>query len=138
MLIKAFQDLSLEKKIWNFRNQYFFEFNKRINLKKEKSLRKLKQLNENKKNVIGYGAPAKATTILNFYNISSKEIKFVIDDNPLKNNKYIPGTKIKIVNNEVIPKSKKYKIIVLAWNFFESIVSQNKSTFPNSSFDKLN
>lgn len=41
---------------------------------------------------IGYGSPAKATTAPNFYNIS-KEIDFIIDDNRLKNNKYVPGTK---------------------------------------------
>tara|TARA_A100000164_G_C21943085_1_gene791919 strand:+ start:2135 stop:4681 length:2547 start_codon:yes stop_codon:yes gene_type:complete len=130
--------LSTEKKFGIFEINTLYEFNKKINFKKEQSLLKIKQLNKNKENVIGYGAPAKATTVLNFYNISSKEIKIVVDDNPLKNNKYIPGTKIKIVNNETIPKSKKYKIIVLAWNFFDSIVSQNKSIFPNSSFYKLN
>ena len=68
--------------------------------------------------IVGYGAPAKATTILNFYGIN-KEIDYLVDDNPLKSGKYVPGVQIPIQNtfkNEKID-----LIIVFAWNYFNEI-----------------
>jgi len=75
--------------------------------------------------IIGYGAPAKATTLLNFLNIDSKILECVIEDNPLKIDKFIPGTGIQIVSKEklnYIPDI----VIVLAWNYFDSIKSNNR------------
>ena len=45
--------------------------------------------------IIGFGAPAKATTALNFYGISD-QIDFIVEDNSLKHNKFIPGVKIQL------------------------------------------
>jgi hypothetical protein len=61
---------------------------------------KYKKIKKNKKNIIGYGAPAKATTALNFFGIS-KEIDFIVEDNKLKHNKFIPGVKIPIKNKKL-------------------------------------
>ena len=91
-----------------------------------KNLRKLK----NKNNlIIGYGAPAKATTALNFFGIS-KEINFIVEDNKLKHNKFIPGVKIPIKNKSHI-KSRKNTLIVLAWNFYHDIKKNNSSLSEN-------
>ena len=49
----------------------------------------------NKKNIIGYGAPAKATTALNFFGIKD-QIDFIVEDNNLKHNKFIPGVNIQL------------------------------------------
>ena len=46
--------------------------------------------------IYGYGAPAKAVTLINFFNLNHKNINLIIDDSKLKQQKYIPGTKIKI------------------------------------------
>ena len=85
-----------------------------------KNIKKLKNQN---KNIIGYGAPAKATTALNFFGIS-EEIDFIVEDNNLKHNKFVPGVKIKIKEKSYI-KNKKNTILVLAWNFFEEIKKNN-------------
>jgi TPP-dependent pyruvate/acetoin dehydrogenase alpha subunit len=53
-------------------------------------------------------------------------LQFVIEDNNLKHNKYIPGTKIKIISKQKI-KNKIDCLIVLAWNFFEEIKKNNQS-----------
>jgi nucleoside-diphosphate-sugar epimerase/dTDP-4-dehydrorhamnose 3,5-epimerase-like enzyme len=76
-------------------------------------------------NIIGYGAPAKATTALNFFGIKN-EIDFIIEDNKLKHNKFIPGVKIPIKNKDVI-KNKKNTMLVLAWNFFNEIKKNNSN-----------
>ena len=67
--------------------------------------------------IIGYGAPAKATTALNFFGITN-EINFIVEDNKLKHNKLIPGVKIPIKNKSSI-KNKNNILIVLAWNFLK-------------------
>ena len=84
------------------------------------NIQKLKVKN---KLVIGYGAPAKATTALNFFGIS-KEIDFIIEDNKLKHNKFIPGVKIPI-KTKLNLKNKNNVLLVLAWNFFKDIKKNN-------------
>ena len=88
-------------------------------------LKNIKKLKKNKKNIIGYGAPAKATTALNFFGISN-EIDFIVEDNKLKHNKFIPGVKIAIKNKKNI-KDKKNALLVLAWNFYNDIKKNNAS-----------
>ena len=87
----------------------------------------IKNINKIKKNgttIIGYGSPAKATTALNFFGINDNHIDFIIEDNKLKKNKFIPGTRIPIYYNKEINK-KNFVILVLAWNFFHEIKLNN-------------
>ena len=79
--------------------------------------------------IIGYGAPAKATTALNFFGIS-KEIDFIVEDNKLKHNKFIPGVKIAIKSKSSI-KSKNHTLLILAWNFFNEIKKNNSDISNN-------
>ena len=92
-------------------------------------LKNIKKLKDNNKTIIGYGAPAKATTALNFFGIS-KEIDFIVEDNKLKHNKFIPGVKIPIKNKLKI-KDKKNILLVLAWNFYNDIKKNNKNLSDN-------
>ena len=92
-------------------------------------LKNIKKLKDKNKTIIGYGAPAKATTALNFFGIS-KEIEFVVEDNKLKHNMFIPGVKIPIKNKSKI-KDKKNILLVLAWNFYEDIKKNNKDLSDN-------
>ena len=81
---------NLEKKVYKIRE------NVRKNIKKLRDKNKL---------LIGYGAPAKATTSLNFFGLS-KEIDFIVEDNKLKHNKFIPGVKIPIKINQQLKTNK--------------------------------
>ncbi len=89
----------------------------------------IKKLKNENKTIIGYGAPAKATTALNFFGIS-EEINFIVEDNKLKHNKFIPGVKIPIKNKSQI-KNKKNTLLVLAWNFYKDIKKNNLSLSDN-------
>ena len=71
------------------------------------------------KKIIGYGAPAKATTALNFFGISD-HIDYIIEDNKLKHNKFIPGVKIPIKNK---PDQKKINLINMKCLIIELIIS---------------
>ena len=96
--------------------QTYKKFGEKIYRIKENVLKNIKKLKDKNETIIGYGAPAKATTALNFFGIS-KEIDFIVEDNKLKHNKFIPGVKIPIKNKSFI-KDKKNTLLVLAWNFF--------------------
>ena len=89
----------------------------------------IKTLKENKNILIGYGAPAKATTALNFFGISD-EIEYIVEDNKLKHNKFVPGVRIPIKNKSHID-NKKNTLIVLAWNFFNDIKKNNSQLSDN-------
>ena len=98
--------------------------NKILKIKKN-VLNNLKILKNKSNSVIGYGAPAKATTALNFFGIS-EEIDFIVEDNKLKHNKFVPGVNIPIYSKNKI-KNNKSPILVLAWNFYSEIKKNNKN-----------
>ena len=99
------------------------DFGKKVYKIKENVIKNLKELKSKNKLVIGYGAPAKATTALNFFGVTN-EIDYIVEDNKLKHNKFIPGVKIAIKKKSQI-KNKKNVILVLAWNFFKDIEKNN-------------
>lgn len=97
------------------KSNYYKTFNKKIYRQKKIIFEYIKR--RSNKEIVGYGAPAKATVVLNYLKIS-KYIKYVIDDNELKIGKFIPGSKLKI---EKKFKSKADIVIIFAWNYFKSI-----------------
>jgi 2-polyprenyl-3-methyl-5-hydroxy-6-metoxy-1,4-benzoquinol methylase len=76
--------------------------------------------------IAGYGAAAKTTTFLNYFKISEKNIKFIFDDNKLKQGLCIPGTKIKILDPLNMNKKNIDVLIIFAWNYAELIIAKNK------------
>ena len=102
----------------------YINFGKSIQNLKKNVVNNLKKLKKKHKNIVGYGAPAKATTSLNFFNIKN-EIDFIIEDNKLKHEKYMPGVNIPIISKDKL-KLKNPLILVLAWNFFDEIKKNNK------------
>ncbi len=121
---KNVRELTIEEKNFGI-NKYktYQEFGKKINKLKENVNINMKELKKNNKKIIGFGAPAKATTALNFFGISN-QIDYIIEDNKLKHNKFIPGVLIPIKNKKNI-KEKNPLILVLAWNFYNEIKKNN-------------
>ncbi len=107
----------------------YLNFGKKVYEIRENVLRNLTKLKQKEKKIIGFGAPAKATTALNFYGITD-QIDFIVEDNPLKHNKFIPGVKIPIKNKSQI-KDNDNTLIVLAWNFFNDIKKNNSKLSKN-------
>ena len=88
-----------------------------------KLLAKLKQRG---KRVIGYGAPAKATTLLSYFGIDNQILDFIVDDSPYKQGLYTPGTHIPVLAAEQMYKTKPDYMVILAWNFADSIIKAHK------------
>jgi hypothetical protein len=116
-----------EKKFGLNNFQIYNNFSKKVHQIKENVRRKINYIKNKKKTIAGYGSPAKATTALNFYNIS-KEIDFIIEDNPFKQGKFLPGVRIPIIGKNDIINKPDY-LLVLAWNFFDDINKNNKNFF---------
>ena len=105
------------------------KFGEKVYKIRENVRKNLKKIRKNNKVIVGYGAPAKATTALNFFGVS-KEIDFIVEDNKLKHNKFVPGVKIPIKNKSHI-KNKKNTLIILAWNFYKDIIKNNSELSEN-------
>jgi len=107
----------------------YLDFGKKIEKLKNIVLKNIKKQKNNHQTIIGYGAPAKATTALNYFNIRD-EINYIVEDNELKHGKFIPGVNIPILSKEKIKETDPL-ILVLAWNFFDEIKKNNKTISKN-------
>ncbi len=99
----------------------FITFNKKIYGHSQYLKKKLIEFKNNGLNIIGYGAPARVSTITNFSKIDSSLIKYIIDDSPLKQNRFSPGMHIKIVPRKKNISKKIDIVIVFAYEYFNEI-----------------
>ena len=76
------------------------------------------------KKVAGYGAAAKGNTLLNYCGIKNDLIDFVVDANPHKQNKWLPGSHIKVVNENVLKENKPDYVVIFPWNLQEEVMKQ--------------
>ena len=101
----------------------WLEFAKKVEIHSEK----IKQIvfNDNEK-IPAYGASARSSTLLNYCGINSDHISIVIDKNPLKAGLYTAGSNIPIVSFDegLLEIKKTNKILLLAWNFQDEIISE--------------
>lgn len=96
------------------------------NVLKTKSdlVKELHKLKENGKKISAYGAAAKGVTLLNYCGIGCEVIDFVVDLNPTKQGKFIPGTNIPIVDYKILASERPDVLLILAWNLSTEIKSQ--------------
>ena len=104
----------------------YFKFKRRVENSKKKLVSIFKFCKSKNKKIIGYGATAKATTILNYCKIDNKTIDYFLDTTKDKQNKYTPGTKIKVEKYKgFINKDVDY-VFLGAWNFKKEIFKKEK------------
>tara|TARA_B100000902_G_C27263081_1_gene891948 strand:- start:351 stop:1574 length:1224 start_codon:yes stop_codon:yes gene_type:complete len=88
----------------------------------------LHEMKLSKKTIAAYGAAAKGNTLLNYCEINNDTIEFVVDLNPAKQKKFLPGSHIPIYGEDMLIKKKPDIIIILPWNLKSEIISQLKYT----------
>jgi len=76
------------------------------------------------KKVVAYGAAAKGNTLMNYAGIRPDLIKFVVDRNPAKQGKYMPGSRIPIVDEAELHAVRPNYVVILPWNLKAEVVSQ--------------
>jgi SAM-dependent methyltransferase len=76
------------------------------------------------KSVVGYGAPGKGNTLLNYCGIRTDFLDYTVDRNPYKHGKYTPGTHIPIYPPERIGETRPDYVLILPWNLKDEIIEQ--------------
>jgi SAM-dependent methyltransferase len=99
-------------------------FEERARETKRKLLEYLIEAKRAGKTVVGYGAPGKGNTLLNYCGIRTDFIDFTVDRNPYKQGRYLPGTHIPIHAPEKIAEVQPDVIVILPWNFKDEIIEQ--------------
>ena len=74
--------------------------------------------------MVGYGAPGKGNTLLNYCGIRTDFLDYTVDRNPYKHGKYLPGTRIPIFPPERIRETRPDFVLILPWNLREEIAAQ--------------
>ena len=96
-------------------------FEARVHATKRGLLRFLIEAREAGKTIVGYGAPGKGNTLLNYCGIGTDFLSYTVDRNPMKQGTYTPGTRIPILDPEVIRKTRPDYVLILPWNLREEI-----------------
>ena len=100
------------------------DFAARVMSSKEKLNRMIADIKKQGKTISGYGAPAKASTIINFCGLTPQEIDYIVDDNPLKQDRLVPGRKIPIVPSAHLAAHPTDHVLIFAWNFASEIIKK--------------
>jgi SAM-dependent methyltransferase len=107
------------------------EFRKRIDTNGRTLAALLGDIRRRGQRVVGYGAPAKATTLCYAFGIDATTLEYVVDDSPLKQGLFMPGTHIPVKSPEALYADYPDCCLILAWNFADSIV-ENHARFAQS------
>jgi len=100
------------------------QFSEKVALVKNDLLAFLLQAKAEGKTVVGYGAPAKGNTLLNYCQLDSSALEFTVDKSPHKQGFYLPGTHIPIHGPEKIFATKPDYILILPWNLRQEIMKE--------------
>lgn len=104
--------------------EYYSGFQKKANSVKNALLSFLLDSTRAGKKVIAYGAAAKGNTLMNYAGIRPDLIPYVVDLNPAKQGKYMPGSRIPIVAESVVREEKPDYILILPWNIRNEVMAQ--------------
>jgi 2-polyprenyl-3-methyl-5-hydroxy-6-metoxy-1,4-benzoquinol methylase len=102
----------------------YITFGEKVKETKRKLLSFLLAAKAEGKTIVGYGAPAKGNTLLNYCGIGTDFIDYTVDLNPHKQGLYLPGTHIPILNPDKIKETKPDYVLILPWNLKEEIMEQ--------------
>lgn len=111
---------SLDKK------NIFFNFADKIQQRKKELNNFVNKIKSDNKTIAGFGAPAKATTLMYEFGLNQNVLDFIVDDSPFKQGLYSPGLHIPILSSSAIYTLKPDYLLILAWNFSDSIIKNNK------------
>jgi SAM-dependent methyltransferase len=116
------QAITAEEKLGLHKAETFRQFGENINSLKTALGKLLRELKASGKKIAGFGAPAKATTLMYHFGIGPDLIDFIAEDSPLKQNLFSPGSHIPVLPRAAIYEQKPDYVLILAWNFAEPII----------------
>jgi 2-polyprenyl-3-methyl-5-hydroxy-6-metoxy-1,4-benzoquinol methylase len=99
-------------------------FAQQVKLTKWALLEFLLQAARSGKSVVGYGAPGKSATLLNYCGIKKDLIQYTVDRNPYKHGRFLPGTRIPIYHPDRLRVTKPDYVVILPWNLKDEVMEQ--------------
>jgi C-methyltransferase-like protein len=118
--------LAREEKAGLTKLKYYLAFGERVKETKRKFIDFLIAAKENRKSVVGYGAPAKGNTLLNYCGVGKDLIDYTVDRSPYKQGHFLPGTHIPIFSPDRIKETMPDFLLILPWNLQNEIMDQMK------------
>ena len=116
---------AIERKLGLDRPEAYADFARRINGVKAELKKVLSGLKKEGLRIAGYGAPAKATTLMYHFQIGPETVDFIVDDSPHKQGLFSPGMHIPVLPATAIEERNPDALVVLAWNFADAIVAKS-------------
>ena len=104
--------------------EYYAGFEERVRETKRKLLEFLIKAKRGGKRVVGYGAPGKGNTLLNYCGIRTDFLDFTVDRNHHKHGKFTPGTHIPILHPDTLREARPDFVLILPWNLKTEIMGQ--------------
>jgi hypothetical protein len=104
--------------------EYYASFADRVKETKGKLLAFLIDAKRRGASVVGYGAPGKGNTLLNYCGIRTDFLNYTVDRNPYKQGKFLPGTHIPVFAPDRIRETRPDYVLILPWNFKDEIMTQ--------------
>jgi len=104
--------------------EYYRGFQEKANRVKNDFLLFLIEANRTGKTVVGYGAAAKGNTLLNYAGVSTDLLSYVVDRNPVKQGKFLPGSRIPIYDEQKLKLSQPDYVVIFPWNIHSEVIEQ--------------
>ena len=122
--LKNMRDLEVAEKINSI--DTYKKFQKSIELVKQENLRYVERAKKDGKTLYGMGAPVKGNTLLNYFGLGARHIDYLVEKNALRKGLFSPGMHIPIIMEDDVEIQPDI-YYVLAWNFKEEILNNNRS-----------
>jgi SAM-dependent methyltransferase len=113
-----------EQRLGLDRLDYYADFSNRVSQIRTELNELLQGLKERKARIVGYGAAAKGTIMLNYVGIGQETLDFVVDRNTHKQGRFIPGVRLPIASPERVLAEQPDYVLILPWNFKDEIMAQ--------------
>jgi SAM-dependent methyltransferase len=104
--------------------EVYTSFGERVKATKREVLSALIEAKDAGRTIVGYGAPAKGATLLNYCGIGTDFLEYTVDKSPHKQGAYLPGVRIPILEPAAIARSRPDYVFILPWNLRDEIVGE--------------
>ena len=104
--------------------QIMEEFSSKLEINIQEIFNLVNKIGNENKTIFGYGAPAKSSTIINSIGLNNKHIELIIEDSPLKQGLFTPGSHIPITSPDILLEKKPDYLMIFAWNYADEIIKK--------------